>query len=88
MACKRLLESVRPVPDHHRRRRRLQLTGGRKHVLDERETGGSMENLRPGGFHPRALTGRQNDDVKTLHLYDRRSTSAREPLRRASVDPP
>ncbi len=41
--------------------------GGPQHVIDERAAGQGMQHLGHGGFHPRALAGGKNDDVKLAH---------------------
>src|SRR5215475_11673701 len=64
---KRLLKRLALVTDNDRYRARLQRSGGREHVLDHGCPGHTVEHLWQRGFHPGALSRRQNNDVEIGH---------------------
>ena len=80
-SCQRSLKGVRLVADDHGRRSRIERGGGRQHVLDHRLAGDTVQHFRPRGFHARAFTCREDDDVD-VHQEIRRRRARVVPVAR------
>ena len=62
-----LLNDVGLVADDHGGGNRIQRAGGPENMFQKREFTCLMKDLGQRGLHPRALTGREDDDVRVGH---------------------
>ena len=62
-----MLDLVAAVSHDHRDAFRLQGGGGPENAFDERQAANLVQDLGQPGFHPRALTGGEDNDVYVGH---------------------